>query len=86
MEDDRVDLTLLIRSMQRAEGHSDCFGAAKGHCDRLDCAWRKYCQEKSLELSVEDSGQNQVSAVSYQKTEGAESNQKNGDYTQTGRG
>ena len=55
MEDDRVDLTHLIRSMQRAEGHSDCFGTAKWHCDRLDCAWRKYCQEKLLELSVEDS-------------------------------
>ena len=76
MRDDRVDLTHLIRSMQRAEGHSDCFGTAEGQCDRIDCAWRKYCLEDSLELSVEDGSQNQVST---------DSNKKNGDYTQTGR-
>ena len=46
MKDDGVDLTHLIRSMQRAEGQSDCFGTAEGHCDRIDCAWRKYCLEK----------------------------------------
>ncbi len=68
MENDRVDLTHLIRSMQRAEGHSDCFGRAQWHCDRIDCAWRKYCLEDSHEPSVEDGGQNQVSAVSYKKS------------------
>jgi hypothetical protein len=85
MEDDRVDLTHLIRSMQRAEGHSDCFGTAERHCDRIDCAWHKYCREDSLGLSVEDGSQNQVSADSYKKSEGEESDYKNGDYTQTGR-
>ena len=68
MEDDPVDLTHLIRSMQRAEGHSDCFGRAQWHCDRIDCTWRKYCLEDSYESSVEDGGQNQVSADSCQKS------------------
>ena len=38
-----VDITLLIRSIQRSEGNPDCFGKAGNHCDRLDCAWRPYC-------------------------------------------
>ena len=38
-----VDMTLLIRSLQRLEGNPDCFRRAKNHCDRLDCAWRVYC-------------------------------------------
>ena len=74
MEDDRVDLTHLIRSMQRAEGHSDCFGTAEWHCDRIECAWRKYCLEDSLESSVEDGSQNQVSADSYKLSGVEESN------------
>ena len=85
MKDDRVDLAHLIRSMQRAEGHSDCFGTATGHCDHVDCVWRKYCLEDSLELSVEDGRQNPVSADSCKKSKVEKSDQKNGDYTQTGR-
>ena len=73
MEDDPVDLTHLIRSMQRIEGHSDCFGTVQGHCDHIDCAWRKYCQNDSLEPSVEDGSQSQVSADSYKKSEVEES-------------
>jgi len=38
-----VDMTLLIRSIQRLEGNPDCFRRAENHCDRLDCAWRVYC-------------------------------------------
>ena len=38
-----VDLTVLIRSVQRSEGNSDCFRRNKGHCDQVDCAWRSYC-------------------------------------------
>jgi hypothetical protein len=43
----------IIRSMQRLEGNPDCFGTANGHCDRLDCAWRVYCLEKSPDGPVE---------------------------------
>ena len=38
-----VDLTALIRSVQRSEGYSDCFRRNKGHCDQVGCAWRSYC-------------------------------------------
>ena len=62
MEDDPVDLTHLIRSMQRAEGQADCFGTAEWHCDHIDCAWRKYCLKDTLEPSIEDSSQDQISA------------------------
>jgi hypothetical protein len=41
-----LDVTNLIRSIQRAEGNPDCFGKAKGYCDGLDCAWHEYCLEE----------------------------------------
>lgn len=40
-----VDMVMLIRSIQRAEGNPDCFRSAEGDCDRTDCAWREYCLE-----------------------------------------
>jgi len=51
-----VDLTNIIRSMQRLEGNPDCFRTANGHCDRLDCIWRVYCFEKSPDDPVEKKG------------------------------
>ncbi len=38
-----IDMTLLIRSIQRSEGNPDCFGRAEDYCDQLDCSWRPYC-------------------------------------------
>jgi hypothetical protein len=40
-----LDITSLVRSVQRAEGNPDCFRRSKGSCDRMDCKWRKYCLE-----------------------------------------
>ncbi|MBW2707870.1 MAG: hypothetical protein JRD04_01065 [Deltaproteobacteria bacterium] len=40
-----LDITALVRSIQRSEGNPDCFLMAEGSCDRTDCAWRKYCLE-----------------------------------------
>jgi hypothetical protein len=42
-EKNLVDITNLIRSVQRSEGNPDCFQRAKDYCDRTDCAWRQYC-------------------------------------------
>ena len=42
-----LDITRLIRSVQRIEGNPDCFGKADGNCDRLDCAWRQYCLKEA---------------------------------------
>ena len=38
-----LDITALIRSIQRAEGNIDCFRREKLKCDQVDCAWRPYC-------------------------------------------
>lgn len=38
-----LDVTALIRSIQRAEGNIDCFRRAEGYCERMDCAWYVYC-------------------------------------------
>ncbi|MDY6971390.1 MAG: hypothetical protein SV775_03565 [Thermodesulfobacteriota bacterium] len=49
-----LDLTNLIRSIQRLEGNPDCFRKAHGLCDRPACAWRKYCLEETGAVSSED--------------------------------
>jgi len=41
-----LDLTALVRSIQYAEGLSDCFRRSQGSCDQVDCAWRKYCLDE----------------------------------------
>ena len=41
-----LDVTELIRSIQRAEGNPDCFRRAQDYCDQLGCTWRPYCLEK----------------------------------------
>ncbi len=46
--DDReslVNITDLIRSVQRTEGNADCFKKHKGGCNELECEWRPYCLE-----------------------------------------
>lgn len=42
-----VDITAMIRSLQRTEGLTDCFRRGLSDCDQLECAWRQYCLEKS---------------------------------------
>ncbi|SPD75657.1 conserved hypothetical protein [uncultured Desulfobacterium sp.] len=38
-----VDITSLIRSLQRTEGNADCFRRDNFNCKQLDCSWRPYC-------------------------------------------
>ena len=40
---DYLDITQLIRSIQRAENNIDCFRKESNDCDQFDCAWRDYC-------------------------------------------
>lgn len=42
-KNDFLDITALIRSIQRAEGNPVCFLKGDGDCDQGDCAWRLYC-------------------------------------------
>jgi hypothetical protein len=38
-----VDVTAMVRSLQRTEGLTDCFRRGTADCDQLNCAWRQYC-------------------------------------------
>ncbi len=40
-----VNITDLIRSVQRTEGNPDCFKKHAGGCNELECEWRPYCLE-----------------------------------------
>jgi hypothetical protein len=42
-----VDVTAMIRSLQRTEGMIDCFRRGLSDCDQLECAWRQYCLSKA---------------------------------------
>jgi len=41
-----LDITTLIRSIQRAEGNTDCFQKGIVDCDQFDCKWRSFCLEE----------------------------------------
>ncbi len=45
-----VDITAMIRSLQRTEGVTDCFRRGMANCDQMVCAWRRYCLGQSEEL------------------------------------
>ncbi len=47
-----VDVTAMIRSLQRTEGVTDCFRRGLTDCDLPDCAWRKYCLRNHDEQSL----------------------------------
>ena len=38
-----MDVTGLVRSLQRMEGNSDCFRRWQNDCDQTDCCWRTWC-------------------------------------------
>jgi hypothetical protein len=38
-----LDIATLIRSIQRAEGHSGCFKMGMANCGQMDCKWRAFC-------------------------------------------
>ncbi len=40
-----VNITDLIRSVQRTEGNQDCFKKHQGACAEIECEWRPYCLE-----------------------------------------
>ncbi len=42
-----VNITAMIRSLQRTEGYKDCFRTGVSDCDQLECAWRQYCLQNS---------------------------------------
>lgn len=49
-----VDITAMIRSIQRSEGNIDCFRRGYGECGQLECAWRQYCLGIAKNVLSED--------------------------------
>ncbi|MBA4392806.1 MAG: hypothetical protein C0407_04550 [Desulfobacca sp.] len=45
MEKEYLNVVSLIRSIQKAEGRTDCFSRNPENCEQKDCAWRSYCLE-----------------------------------------
>ena len=41
--DKKIRKSDLIRSIQRAEGNTPCFGTAVANCPYLDCCFREDC-------------------------------------------
>lgn len=48
-----IDIKALIRSIQRAEGSTDCFRKGIIDCDQDDCKWRHICLEGNYILNIE---------------------------------
>ena len=61
MARDYVDVTRLIRSIQRAEGNPDCFRRIMNGCQEDGCWWRPYCiEEPRVTGSADKTMENQV--------------------------
>jgi hypothetical protein len=43
MEKEYLDVINLIRSIQKAEGRTNCFARNPETCEQTDCTWRSYC-------------------------------------------
>ncbi len=45
---EQMDITELVRAIQRAEGNSTCFATdPERKCDQLNCLWRSDCFAES---------------------------------------
>jgi hypothetical protein len=49
-----LDITTLIRSIQRAEGNPDCFQKGIVDCDQFGCNWRSFCLEEQPVLKKDE--------------------------------
>jgi hypothetical protein len=49
-----LDIAKLIRSVQRAEGNTDCFQKGIVDCDQFGCKWRSFCLEEQPVLKKDE--------------------------------
>lgn len=49
-----LNVTEMVRSVQRREGNPDCFQKAKGPCGHRDCFWRPWCVESTVDSGKEE--------------------------------
>ncbi len=44
IDPNEMDMSDIIRTIQRTEGNFDCYGSAdSGNCDQSGCSWRRNC-------------------------------------------
>jgi hypothetical protein len=49
ISDSGMSMANLIRKIQLAEGHADCFWTGKIPCEQLSCRWYSMCQQEEVE-------------------------------------
>ena len=65
MARDYLDVTRLVRCIQRAEGNPDCFRKIMDDCQEIACCWRPYCIEEPKVTGLADTyGGNQEAWLS----------------------
>lgn len=52
MENNILNITELVRSIQRSSGDPDCFRRGQLECENLDCTWRTLCLESSIKSTL----------------------------------
>ena len=68
---DYVDIVCLVRSIQRAEGDTDCYRSGRHQCDRMDCIWRDHClMAPTLESAAPVRSQEKKEALDSRRNEG----------------
>jgi len=43
ISDTGLSVANLVRKIQLAEGHTDCFSTGRTRCDQMTCRWRAEC-------------------------------------------
>jgi hypothetical protein len=43
ISDTGLSVANLVRKIQLAEGHTDCFSTGRTRCDQMACRWRAEC-------------------------------------------
>jgi hypothetical protein len=54
LQNDYLNLSELVRSIQRSSGDPDCFRRGPPYCDKLDCIWRSLCQESLVNSKLKE--------------------------------
>ena len=49
-----VNITAMIRSLQRTEGVVDCFRREITNCAQPECAWRRYCLGSEKDVMMDN--------------------------------
>jgi hypothetical protein len=54
LQNNYLNLSELVRSIQRSAGELDCFRRGQPHCDNLECTWRSLCMEFMVNSTIRE--------------------------------